>query len=330
MSTRTISEDNDEKLKKLWDSRDWNQINSIQLDSWSGSAFCYAMRRYKASQKSFRKVVYNGTIQACFCGHYTSSDSKGNKVQIYGSKDQLKEAACSTIYYDKSELDPVNLTGSEISTVEVINSDTLDAAKSLLDEGLKPVILNMASDLKPGGGVKSGSAAQEENISRRSDLMIVLANEGRIIKKGPECYYPLQHNSVLYSPALKVFRSNEETGYEFLSEPYTVSMISAAALRKPVLVSGHLSEDDSVLLEEKIRSVLKVASIHQHQSIVLGAWGCGAFRNPPHDVATIFKKVLSEHKGSIQKAVFAILSRAYDLEDNYSIFSKILAPDRNP
>ncbi len=66
-----------------------------------------------------------------------------------------------------------------------------------------------------------------------------------------------------------------------------------------------------VLQREKYvlqRTIYRAAYANGHDSIVLGAMGCGIFRQPPGTVADIFLKVLKEEfNGCFARVVFAIL-----------------------
>merc|ERR1712232_864212 len=60
---------------------------------------------------------------------------------------------------------------------------------------------------------------------------------------------------------------------------------------------------------ERIRAVLYAAKVNGLPNLVLGAFGCGAFGNPPWAVAELFKQQLqsSEFRGSFAKVVFAVI-----------------------
>lgn len=68
-------------------------------------------------------------------------------------------------------------------------------------------------------------------------------------------------------------------------------------------------------MKSKIRQILRVGKLgaaeagREADAIVLGAFGCGAFRNDPHEVAALFEEVLMEDSmlGLYKKVVFAIL-----------------------
>lgn len=47
-------------------------------------------------------------------------------------------------------------------------------------------------------------------------------------------------------------------------------------------------------IKNKIRTIFRIGLIHGHDSLVLGALGCGAFRNPPRHVAQLFHEVMEE------------------------------------
>eukprot|EP01125_Pyxidicula_operculata_P017015 TRINITY_DN591_c0_g1_i11.p1 TRINITY_DN591_c0_g1~~TRINITY_DN591_c0_g1_i11.p1 ORF type:complete len:444 (-),score=61.92 TRINITY_DN591_c0_g1_i11:1134-2465(-) len=59
----------------------------------------------------------------------------------------------------------------------------------------------------------------------------------------------------------------------------------------------------------KIENILTSAILNNHDSIVLSAFGCGAFKNPPEHMARIFHQVLSDKKfhNRFRIVVFAII-----------------------
>ena len=97
--------------------------------------------------------------------------------------------------------------------------------------------------------------------------------------------------------------------------------------------NGKFTEEDRKLFENKIRNILNVAFLHKHETVILGALGCGAWQCPQEEVANIFKEVLKEYNGIFHTIVFAILEvnkKDYIVQNsnlersNYEIFKKIL------
>lgn len=74
---------------------------------------------------------------------------------------------------------------------------------------------------------------------------------------------------------------------------------------------------------ERIRFILSVAANHGEKALVLGAFGCGVFRNNPKDVARMFKHVLvDEGYGTLfDLIVFAILDKT-DEERTLNLFKR--------
>lgn len=194
--------------------------------------------------------------------------------------------------------------------ISIIDGDTYSVAHEILladpSRAGKVTVLNMASDLGPGGGCKKGSLAQEESLCYRSTLY-------HSIDK-PD-YYPLPPLAGIYSPGVVVYRKDMKDGfmpYEDKNEWFVVSVVSLAGLRRP-----ELSPDETEfatpaierLLANKIRQTLRIAAVNSMEYIILGALGCGAFRNPPEAVAKTFKQVLSEDewKGVFKGVVFAVM-----------------------
>lgn len=93
-----------------------------------------------------------------------------------------------------------------------------------------------------------------------------------------------------------VFRGSEASGYPFLPQPHPVAMIAAAAYNKPKLEGGgtRLSPKDASKTKRKIAALLAIGLAHGHDAIVLSAFGCGAFANPPEHLAEIFRECLQD------------------------------------
>lgn len=194
--------------------------------------------------------------------------------------------------------------------VRVVNQDTFEAAEGFARKGHRPLVLNLASDFKPGGGVAKGAKAQEEDLFRRSDYYRHL---------NPQ-WYPLKPISAILSPGVTVIK---DSNYNKQKPYFQVDCLAVAGLRRPKLVNGKFQAKDEQLLRNKIRQIFQIADRQQYNYLVLGALGCGAFGNPPEEVARIFKEELANFEHSFVEIVFAVLCRR-DLY-NYQVFSRILA-----
>lgn len=83
------------------------------------------------------------------------------------------------------------------------------------------------------------------------------------------------------------------------------------------------NEELQKIHEERAYKILSCAAFHGNETIVLGAFGCGAFRNPPEVVANAYKKVISEHfMNSFKNIVFAVYCSSEDTT-NYDTFKKV-------
>ncbi|KAF1921518.1 hypothetical protein BDU57DRAFT_544985 [Ampelomyces quisqualis] len=182
-------------------------------------------------------------------------------------------------------------------------------------------ILNMASPLRPGGGVLSGATSPEEFLCSRTTLLPSLR----------EPYYRLPERGGIWSPDVLVFHDarapGDAAGHLGLAERYWVDVISAGMLRFPELEGEEAkrwSRKDGEVVEGKMRAVLRIAERKGVRRIVLGAWGCGAYGNPVGDVAGAWRRVLDGAVGKgrreqeswpgIEEVVFAIGQRGMAAE----------------
>ena len=224
--------------------------------------------------------------------------------------------------------------------LSVLNVDCIIATRDLVGQGYNPAVLNMASLYHPGGGVLTGSSAQEEELCRRSTLAISLYQfslpGGRYgdladmvrVKRRAERYPMDNMYGGIYSPDITFFRATKDEGYALLDEPFRAAVISVASLNynpkhgHNTLDNGNIPEADKPILKEKIRTILRIGALKGHDSLVLGALGCGAFCTPPAQMARLFHEVINEQEFQcrFKKIVFAIIDSPSS--NNFQPFSR--------
>ena len=141
--------------------------------------------------------------------------------------------------------------------------------------------------------------AQEENFHRRSDAARFTMDQ--------RWNYPIRKKACLVSPSVTVVRSTEKKGYPFLPKPFQVTMLSCPAIRKPELTEDleYQIEWQRQVMEDKIAAIVHAAVESENDSIVLSAFGCGAFGNPPGVVARMFRAQLET--APIKQVIFCIV-----------------------
>ena len=205
--------------------------------------------------------------------------------------------------------------------VNVLDLDSIDCGYELLKRGFNPVILNMADDCFPGGHVQIGSGAQEESLFRRTNYFQTLH-----LQTG---FYPLVNSQLVYSPQVAVIK--DQYG-EYLDKYFNLPFIACPAVKKPVLKNGNFTDEDRRMFIQKLKNILNVAYQNGHDSVVLGALGCGAWQCPQEEVADICKKISNDYLGVFRNINFAILEvdkHNYIVKNknqdrsNFKIFSKV-------
>ena len=195
--------------------------------------------------------------------------------------------------------------------LRILQIDTISAARELhlSAPSAKMAILNMASPLRPGGGVLTGATSQEEFLCTRTTLLPSLKDK----------FYRLPELGAVWTSDCLVFRDVDGNNLS-KADRFYVDVITASMLRLPELKDGKdgptstwANEQDLELVLEKMRIVMRAVSSNGIQRVVLGAWGCGAYGNPVREIARAWRTVLlgnkkgrkEEWKG-VEEVVFAI------------------------
>lgn len=309
--------------EKKWDSDKWTQ----QFQWLSESVRVYKSQASMDEIRQMRKDVFTDTINVVRQGYYDLDD--GNKITLPPSNEVVRNTkfySCE-IKVNENESFPID------TIIKVDNIDCLVAANNLQREGYNVAVLNMASRQNPGGGVYSGAGAQEENLFRRSNLFQSMfqfapyASQYGIKKSVHQ--YPLDKNfGGIYTKNATVFRDTEANGYALLEEPVLMSFISVPGMNRPELNSEGMIVDSLVEpIKNKIRTIFRIGLENGHDALVLGALGCGAFRNPPKHIARLFHEVIEEPEFANQYKLllFAILEdhnshHSHNPEGNFKPF----------
>jgi uncharacterized protein (TIGR02452 family) len=189
----------------------------------------------------------------------------------------------------------------------VANESSFEAAERLA-EGGRVIVLNFASAKNPGGGFLGGAVAQEECLCRASGLYPTIQRSPMYhVHFADRGFYT---HSAIYSPDVPVFRRDDGS---WLETPYRCSFITCAAVN-----AGIVPKEKSVhirqVMKERIDVVLRLMAGHGYERIILGAWGCGVFRNHPVTIAELFQEALrTKFHGVFAEVHFAVLSRGGDL-----------------
>ena len=245
----------------------------------------------KDKGRLLRRAIFQANVNIVRDGYYTT---------FHGKKVYLPSVKCYSRFYSCPILLQTFSRDRDKTIIEIVNKDSIDAAEDLIECGYNPAVLNMASEDGPGGGVIGGCYGQEESLFRRSNLYVHMypycphaAEYG--LNRSSDCYPLDKRFGGVYVHNALVFRKKEKDGYELMDSCVPLSFIAVPAIRDPELTTERtLCTLDREIALDKIRQILKIGIENNHDSLVLGAWGCGIFHNPPEDIAKLFKQVLNE------------------------------------
>lgn len=248
--------------------------------------------------------------------------------------DKLMEATAKGIndqqvILEGDEIPKPTARRTEKAGIVVSGKRTLEAASAY--KGKEVCILNFASATNPGGGVLRGSSAQEESVCRCSTLYFHLVTDevyAAFYKPHRKKRNPLYNDDLIYSPGVYVIKSDTSNPKRLRENDwYQVNVITCAAPNLREKPSNSMNPDAGdkaakisaeeleTLLESRIRRIFAVAANEKNDVLVLGAFGCGAFRNPPRVVAKVFHKVTEDYREFFETIEFAIFHTENEKEN---------------
>ncbi len=260
--------------------------------------------------RSKRKTIAEQTLQIIDSGGYGLPN--GTRVDV---TDAVRESVDGTRMYTPDELEAL-LDRSQPQVVEkcrieVRNETTLSAARRMVvDEARGGVLcLNFASAKNPGGGFLGGSQAQEESLARSSALYTSLTAARDYYEINRRAANALYTDHMILSPRVPVFR--DDSG-DLLEAPYPVCFVTAPAVNAGALRRNRPELSDAVepTMRRRIGMLLALAAGQGYRSLILGAWGCGVFKNDPAMIARLFNEYLCEggrFSQCFELACFAVL-----------------------
>ena len=226
--------------------------------------------------------------------------------------------------------------------VKVSMDRTFQAAEKYAKAGEKVCVLNFASSTSPGGGVTGGSGAQEECLCRCSTLYSALISAKKefhdrhiaLLKNGK--MNALYNDDIVYTPDVMVVKTDTVLPQRMKEEDwYKVDVITCAApnLRerpsnrfnpnggntKPNISDSNLAE----LHKTRLAKIMAVAAGKNAEVLILGAFGCGAFQNPPELVANAEKEVVQQYGKYFKEIEFAVFCPPQD-KTNFETFKKVM------
>ena len=269
-------------------------------------------------------------------------DIRENSIRVFedtlyriNQDDSLKENTFISIKGQKliKENDVVSYNAKKYNTpckIYVTTNRTMEAAADYY--GSKIAVLNFASATTPGGGVRKGSSAQEEALCRVSNLYLCLTDKKlweSFYQKNRDAKNNIHTDDIIYTPDVMVIKNDD---YKTLQESdyFRVDVITCAApnLREVPANSFNRDEGEPIQLSDeelykvhykRAIKIMEIACANNVEVLILGAFGCGAFRNNPNVVAKAYKDAVEHFRHAFKEIEFAVYCPPKD-PTNYNEF----------
>ncbi|MCD8025535.1 MAG: TIGR02452 family protein [Clostridiales bacterium] len=334
MSERKTKEISDEeKLKQMA-----AQMRALEYKGLSEEEIWERERQKEARRKKNIEIL-NDTLNILKKGCYTKDCCE---VRLRFSPEQLREAQVflpddieslrtssePSVINDENIMQGVDCYfGCENADALVLAKKEYQNLKKNGETAPQILVLNLASAAQPGGQTEKGAAAQEEDLCRRTSLLLSLKSENA--KK----YYEynkarktrMGSDAIILSPYVEVVK---DTSSETLDAPFPISVISCGAPMIRLGPEGMSQQEYEEMLFKRIQGILLVAASKKYRHLILGAFGCGVYGNDAALVSDLFARAICSftYGGKSCRQLFASIKFAVlckpGKDYNYKEFSR--------
>ena len=226
-------------------------------------------------------------------------------------------AKASTVF--NGQADAIAALNSSVRTTpcEVILMDADSVTAAFAAGRGRTCILNFASYKHPGGGFLHGMMAQEEALCHVSNLFNILRMFDNVYygANRAELNRGLYKHRALYTPSV-IFDS--VGGRTAAFDVLTCAAPNWSAAGRYGRVTR---EENDAVMHERIAFMLSSMANGNPDTIVLGAWGCGVFKQDPIKVATSMRYWLEK----LNVGTRIILAIPGATSKNYKAFESVFA-----
>ncbi|MDR3120761.1 MAG: TIGR02452 family protein [Clostridiales bacterium] len=256
--------------------------------------------------KEARAALANDTLRVIRDGRYMCG---GHLVNISDDVARSRENSLFISAADAALLERNFRPKSGTGPIELRNESTLSAILRLSGQEAKPFgVLNFASAKNPGGGFLNGALAQEESLAAASSLYDSQLAFPAYYETNRACKSMMYTDCAIWSPDVVFFR--EDSG-ALLPAPVKASVLTLPAVNYGQAILKNENADAArAAMKRRMKIALAIFAERGCETVILGAYGCGVFRNDPADIALWWDALLREYGGHFRHIVFAILDRS--------------------
>lgn len=250
-----------------------------------------------------RKAMARETLKIINQGYYQTPD----KIQIKIKEDIEQSIRDSKLISIKDGEKIIEKYSAHIHCSQpetrIENISTVEAVRRLVTESKTNIgVLNFASAKNPGGGFLNGAKAQEESLAVSSTLYSTLTAHLEYYQKNRANPSMMYLDYGIYSPEIVFFR---DESYRLTETPVKASVLTLPAVNMgQVLLKGENEKEAKRVMRRRMKLALGIFAEQKAKHLVLGAYGCGVFRNDPKEIAVWWKELLEEGMGQYFDSIF--------------------------